>query len=619
MKHVLAMIKKNWRFLLIQAVLWSLFFLIKHKGYLFTEYLFDRQAFDLLNTISGFDGTHSLDFYIGEVENSLLGPIQTFVSLLAVVLFSLKYLPGTSTLQFGAAIMGYLLVTRPEILLYPPFGEGITGPFSDTVWLYQNNLNYFELLRQPTFTTGGPQIYPTALYPLFVAVVMRLIPSTPAFLVTMHLFYFFMAAASLATIRKICLMVLKNDRTAILTVVLILSQPLVQCMVELLNLEMPLFFFTVMTAYCLILDRPWLAGLSALGAIFSKDPGIGACAAVLAVYGLKFLMERPKKIRRLIIPAVVILIAGIKSVLRMRIVGAQQNFNMVRFMCGFPTLRNTIWFKIFLASIAVLFVGGLIRHYRRGAFASAKAVLRAAAEGLASLVTTGLPGFMMFLMTFLWFAVQSNFLTLAYRYQLHLIPFLLCAVVIALNTVIKKERVLHGLIIILILFSAVCSHGLMYETPHGVTQDNRTECMATNLERGLEYRNLIQLELALAREIETHFSDYAIVAPFQTSHELAIPQLGYVKKRLNVTVYGMPATLGIKRYVGIRVFDPWRTVWIGFPCHDLNLEVPFPIDPTDRILKTFERGHLNAAIFQGGVAIERIHLLVQMMEAAKRK
>ena len=46
----------------------SLFYFIKFKGHLFTEYSYQKQAFDILNKITDAHDIKSLDFYIGEIE-----------------------------------------------------------------------------------------------------------------------------------------------------------------------------------------------------------------------------------------------------------------------------------------------------------------------------------------------------------------------------------------------------------------------------------------------------------------------------------------------------------------------------------------------------------------------
>jgi hypothetical protein len=82
----------------------------------------------------------------------------------------------------------------------------------------------------------------------------------------------------------------------------------------------------------------------------------------------------------------------------------------------------------------------------------------------------------------------------------------------------------------------------------------------------------------------------------------------------------MPATLGIKPFIGLQTLNLARTIWIGFPFHRFeNLEIPYPIDPTDRILKKIEYGRIEVDIFQGGVAIERMRILAGLMETLKRK
>src|SRR3989338_9656377 len=119
--------------------------------------------------------------------------------------------------------------------------------------------------------------------------------------------------------------------------------------------------------------------------------------------------------------------------------------------------------------------------------------------------------------------------------------------------------------------------------------------------------------------MEENYSGYAIVAPFQTAQLLAIPQLGYVSKPFDVTIYGMRATLGLKPFTGLKDLDLRKTIFIGYPDQkNEKVDIPFPIDPQDRILKRLESGHLEADIFQGGFAIEKMRLIVSILSRRMR-
>lgn len=563
-----------------------LFYAVKFYGPHWVETLYKNQSFSILNTIVHVKEVKSLDYYLGDVEVALWGPLKSIIAGLVFLCFCLVYLRGASAFSFGIAVFAYFLTTRFEVLSNPPLGEAITGPFSDAMWLVQNKLNYLGLLRQDTVMTGGPQIYPTSLYTLFLATLMYLIPSVTAFLVTMHILVFAMASTVVALLRKISLKIF-NPPIAMLLAFLLLAIPLFQSMSELINLEMPSLFFAMVCIYYLTQKRMAAASMMALLSIFTKDPGIIACAAVF-LFGLKIFVTEPKRQGRfkfLLLGIGVAAIAAVKSIVRSIILGEQKVYNMTCPGCGWHNISYSIWFWIYVATLVVL-AYGLFRRRRR-----------LEDETLLMFLTAGL-----------WFLMFINFLTLAYRYQLLFLPFLVFCFGFALLLLIRNEKIIKWVLVFLVMFSFLCSHGLMYGNKRFV------DCFPTHLERSLEYRNYLQLERILAKKVENRFSDWAIIAPFQTAQLLALPKLGYVTKPLDVTVYSMRATLGLKPYTGYKDLNLLKTLWIGFPHHGFEgIKFPYPIDPQDRIIEEIRVGHVEAVLFMGGIAIERMRLTVLYM------
>ncbi|HOW36521.1 MAG TPA: hypothetical protein PL155_08930 [Candidatus Omnitrophota bacterium] len=578
--------RKHLLFILLLAFCCIAFYAVKFYGPHWVETLYKNQSFSTLNTIVHVKENKNLDYYLGDVEIALLGPLKSVIAGLAFLCFCLVYLRGASTFWFGVAVFAYFLATRFEVLFNPPLGEAITGPFSDALWLVQNKLNYIGLLHQDTVATGGPQIYPTSLYTLFLATLMYAIPSVTAFLVVMHILVFAMASTVVALLRKISLKVF-NPSVAMLLALFLLAIPLFQSMAELINLEMPSLFFAMVCVYYLTQQRMLAASIAALSSIFTKDPGIIACAAVF-LFGLKIFITEPKRQGRFKFLAwgmIVVVITAVKSVVRSIIMGEQKVYNMVCPGCGWHNISYSIWFWIYIITLVILIVS-FLRHRK-------------------SIDTeTGL----MFLMTGLWFMLFTNFLTLTYRYQLLFLPFLIFCIGFYFFTIIRNEKVFRGILVFLIMFSFVCSHGLMYGNKRF------TDCFPTHLERSLEYRNYLKLEQILAKKVESRFSGWAIVAPFQTAQLLFLPKLGYVTKPLDVTVYSMRATLGLKPYTGYADLNILRTIWIGFPHHGFHgIKFPYPIDPNDRIVDKIRVGHIEAVLFMGGTAIEKMRLTVLYM------
>jgi len=98
---------------------------------------------------------------------------------------------------------------------------------------------------------------------------------------------------------------------------------------------------------------------------------------------------------------------------------------------------------------------------------------------------------------------------------------------------------------------------------------------------------------------------------------VGLPQLGFVKKKLDVVMYGITSnTEGIKTFKGLSTMDIRRTVWIGLK-NTMGSNIVYPIAPEDHIIETLQIGDKKANIFVGGLAIERVFQKVMVMQYMK--
>ena len=131
------------------------------------------------------------------------------------------------------------------------------------------------------------------------------------------------------------------------------------------------------------------------------------------------------------------------------------------------------------------------------------------------------------------------------------------------------------------------------------------------LERSLEYRNVLLRDMHLADEVERKFSQYTIVAPSVMAQILALPELGYVPQKRTVLIYGTPAKYeDLKNFEGMqRLKDIKKTLWIGLyddMSDDISKHFPFPVDPRDLVLEKIFFGDKKASLIMGGYAIEKM-------------
>ena len=106
--------------------------------------------------------------------------------------------------------------------------------------------------------------------------------------------------------------------------------------------------------------------------------------------------------------------------------------------------------------------------------------------------------------------------------------------------------------------------------------------------------------------------EYTIAAPFLVAHSLALPELGYVTKKLDVMIYGFPCTYGgIKPFRGLEHVDIRRTIWVGLKqdLPDFMQIKDYPVSPYDKVVEKIVVGRRQATLFMGGVAVEKMRLI----------
>ena len=158
---------------------------------------------------------------------------------------------------------------------------------------------------------------------------------------------------------------------------------------------------------------------------------------------------------------------------------------------------------------------------------------------------------------------------------------------------------------VLIILCFINAYGVFY-TPHPIS-------IHSALERSLEYRNDQKVQLRIAKEIEEKFSEFTIGAQFTIAQVLALPELGYVHKKLDVMIYEFPCTYGIRVFKGVSELDLRKTLWVGF---EMNLPPQmaslkgYPVSPNDFIVAKIIFGNRQATLFIGGEYIEKIRMFV---------
>ncbi len=588
--------------ILIVGLLFS-FLIIKIFSGHWTEDQYYLERGDVLNILAGTQGSQSLEFYLGRIEERLWGPLGMLFSGIGFLLISWYYLKETDARRFFLAVFLYFLFTKFDILLYPIYGDSASGPFVEAVWLKANNFNYFRLAQQPVFVQGGPKCYLFSIYPTFQAILMTLIPHTKLFLLVNHLLTFALGAAIVAAFRDILLKIFSKN-LALLVSLLLLSLPLFQSQVEQINMEIPLLFFSVLAVHCLVNKKMGLAALMSMMAVFAKGVGIIITISFFIVCLLLFFLDKEYRFKGklLILGAVAIIYSAVQYYAAFFILNQKGQVDMVGLFEGWRWMKS--WPLVYLFGIScIIFLGNLLKEKWGKARLS-----------IFDLFQKYYIPLIMFICAGVWFGLYLNSYGDQYRYRLLLLPFCLFSLLYTGYVLVRKEDILQGILVILTGFSFWCSYGWIYPEE----EDN----IHAVLERSLEYRNEIKVTRKAAKLLETSFSDFTVGAPFTYAQILAFPEMGYVRHGFNVIIYGFPCTYGnIKPFSGFKDLDLDKVIWVGIKESNLIDQMSASlIAEEDKIIQEVFLGNKKITLFMGGIAIERMRLMLkEMLRIMQRK
>lgn len=414
----------------------GLFFLIKWQGPAFIKSIDDQGKTELLSAITGCQREKSLDDYVITAEERLLGPLAMVASGFAFLAFTFLFLKDKPARYFGLSVFGYLLLTRTEILTLPPYGDAVTGPFVEAIWLFRNSFDYIGLSKEPAALLGGPKIYFLTIFPGYQALLMKLIGPGKDFLIVNHLLVFAFGA-TVVTFFKKTLRKLFNEEIALLASILFLAIPLFQNQVEAINMEMPALLFGMICIYFLADKNIRMAALFAVLAFMVKSYAIFFCFTVFVMSMMLVLIEdeRRKKVQAAIWGVAPLVFTLGVSLLSTRL----ETYGMVdqgeRTLVG---LCQGCWWMVkffvitylYLASLGI-FVIILIREK-----------LKQKSERLSSFIGRYFAPITFFVAVTAWFFVFTFSYNILYRYVLVLLPFALFCGFFVVQYFIRPKKAL---------------------------------------------------------------------------------------------------------------------------------------------------------------------------------
>ncbi|MBF0522810.1 MAG: hypothetical protein HQL24_07125 [Candidatus Omnitrophica bacterium] len=578
----------------------GLYFLSKYIAPFFFQYCYHHQMLGVLNIFSGFNEIQPLDVYLGHIEENFLGPVNILTSTFVFLLIGLLYLESASVKKFWLAVFSFFILTKPEVLLFQPYGETIGGPFMEAVWLKNHAFNYIALAQQPGFIEGGPKVYLFSFFPTLQGILMKFFPNAQLFLAVDHLIVFASGALIVALLREI-IQKIAGRTIALLMAVLLLSIPLFQSQIEQLNMEMPATVCAMIAMYYLINKRLGLAGLFSVLAVMAKGVAIFTCGIVFLAACFHFLYGETAyrfKKRTVLLGLAMVAFMLLYVYANFFILNKAGKVDMVGPWGGWKTIRNFYHTYFYIFSFIIL-----IGHFLKKRFVEKKTTVL-------DFIHIHYVPLVMFLAAGGWFAVFVNSMAGPDRYRLLLIPFNVFCLFYALQLMITSVKIQKWMIITLTVGCLLSAYGLFL---HKLPTDQHISDHAF-LERSLEYRIDLQFNQRLARTIESKYSQFSVGAPYVLAQILAFPELGYVTKKLNVYIYGFPCLYdGLSQFQSIQQLNLRSHVWVGVPNRFggfLEQAVgSFPVGQHDKVLEEVYYGDRKAWIFVGGEAIERMKRL----------
>ncbi len=581
---------------IVFIILCTAFYWIQYKSPSFVESLYRNEKLSLLNNMTGVTTERRLEFYLGRAQETVFGPLSQLISGGLLTAFALLFLSspvkrGAGFWGFWLAVFVYLILTKYNVLFFPPYGDAIGGPFAEAIWLKRHSFDYQGLFLQPGYAQGGARVYFFSIYPTFLALLMKMFPGPKSFLVISHLIVFAFSATITAVLRDICMRVFRKD-LATLAALLLLFLPLFQSQTEAINMEMPSVFFIMLSAHALLEKRIHRAGMMAVFAVLVKGASIFACGGFFLISLFLFFTKAKFRFNKKILLWGIGLVLFSCARIALKFLTNDQHVSagMVSFGKGWPSLVGMYIFYFYIASLISLFIYSMRNKLSKK---QTNPVIPVAGT--------------MFVFAGMWFVLFLNFYAVSPRYRISVYPFLVFAVIYALFLWVKPPLLRKGALILAGTVALFSSYGSFY--PPMPENDH------VQLERSLEYRNDLKVTQRVVKAVEDRYSGFRIGAPFTIAQLLAMPELRYVTKNLDVMIYGFQCYYGgIKAFPGMRNLNVKRTMYVGVKSEQQNENVPYPVHPSDRIIEELQCGNKKAWLFMGGVAVDMLLRASRMIQ-----
>ncbi len=419
----------------------------------------------------------------------------------------------------GQTAVWFVLIALLEshALWEPPVWDSAMGVFPPAIYLHEHGFDVRQLLQQPNWWQGGPNVHSLSLFTWFVALVMHAAHApAPTFLIV-HLSTFLLVAWSLAHFARSLRIAGVESRSALASAGLVLLTPLVLVQVGAMYTESWVMALGVVAWAKWQDDRPGAAVALCILALFVKLTGI---AIFLCIAALLVVSNRPRRgVRVALLAAMMLAFVALRSL--PGLLGATP-YSGPRW--GDAAMLAPVLVERLLAipDVALLVSAALVLSALFGARTLPWSALRSIRTGLdartgARLVCFAMPPIFALGVVVSVFA-ETIFLP---RYLVPVVPFAVAAVVIVATGRARPEWLRTGLV-------AGCAIQLV--NFDGALYDDRTDGFSI-LERSHAYRAFHQSQIELIDAIAAAPRGLPVFVSRDLDYMLSSPMMGYVEVR----------------------------------------------------------------------------------------
>jgi len=430
-------------------------------------------------------------------------------------------------------ILAFLLILalKWQVIHDPPVWDTAMSVFPAAITLNEYDFNLPRLLKEPSYTQAGPNVYAHSAVTLITALIIRITGDTAVFLPALHLLHFLVTALTLVATYRYARPIL-GDAVSLLSVLALLTFPLFLTQAGYMYLEMPLAFTTMMAFSAWRNESTTRAGVWVLMGCWIKATGIfvGLALTAAAVLGAGGIRER---FRRAVIVGFLPLGLSILRTLLVKSLSSAQTpsiprtgvwdcfvLEFSRYLMRVPDLA--IFVGLFLLTCSVFH-----RRIWAGLRLTNHDDVDSDSNQWIALNCLAVLSFLLII-----YVVGPTTLGQCFglpRYYVPVLPFILTTLSFFLITSINWKKAAL-LLILAIGFFIVNRNGIFY--PSDVDQEGLFGNNFALTERSGAYRELASLQLEAMQFLERMPTDVPVYFGQHEGYLNSYPAMGYVKRTM---------------------------------------------------------------------------------------